>query len=127
MMIDSSRYWEVFDHYRQHFGEERIKVIWFEEFISNTDQVFNTVCRFLGISETTTVKQNQRYRNSRAQVLQSLNRTHKGNELKIDSSWTPETLHWAISQLREDNTRLLQHFGKPLDYWGKLFVEQHQS
>ena len=30
MMIDSSRYWEVFDRYRRHFDEGRIKIVWFE-------------------------------------------------------------------------------------------------
>ena len=40
MMLDSSRYWEVFDAYRQVFPEKNIKVIWFVEFFQNQPKMF---------------------------------------------------------------------------------------
>ena len=52
MIVDSSRYWEVFDAYRQKFDESKIKIVWFEEYIANTVAVFQDVCRFLGIDDS---------------------------------------------------------------------------
>ena len=52
MIVDSSRYWEVFDAYRQKFDESKIKIVWFEEYTANTVAVFQDVCRFLEIDDT---------------------------------------------------------------------------
>ena len=124
MMIDSSRYWEVFDHYRQHFDENCIKFIWFEEFISDTDNVFRDVCKFLGIDGNATINLNRTHQNSRTQVLQSLNMASEGHVPKPDSNLTLETRQWVLDQLRKDNAKFLEYFGKPVNYWTDLPVEK---
>lgn len=121
MMIDSSRYWEVFDYYRQYFDERSIKIVWFEEFISDTDSVFSDVCRFLGVDDDVQIDPGRVNQNSRAQVLQSINRSPTGAGSEVDTNWTQETRQWVLSQIREDNTRFLEYFGKPANYWGGLF------
>jgi hypothetical protein len=65
MIVDSSRYWEVFDAYRRQFGEQRIKIVWFEDYISNTEVVFRDVCRFLEIDCNVNPSINSQERNSR--------------------------------------------------------------
>jgi len=121
MMIDSSRYWEVFNYYRQHFKEDRIKIIWFEEFINASDSVFCDVCRFLRIDTNYTVDPERLERNDRSRVIQALNKACRGNIPQIDTTWSSQTKDWVVDQIREDNTQFLQYFGKPEDYWDDLF------
>ncbi len=117
MMIDSSRYWEVFDCYRKHFDEQRIKVIWFEEFISDSAIVFRDVCRFLNITENVTIDPGRIHHNSRSHVLQSLGRANNKVGTQPDANWAAETKLWVLEQIRDDNIRFLRYFGKPDDYW----------
>ena len=119
MIIDSSRYWEVFDYYRRHFDESRIKIVWFEEFIADTPQVFGDVCRFLGIDDQVAVNICSDRQNSRENALQRMDKLGRGN-LKVKTKWDRKTLRWVISQLRKDNRQFLRHFQKPLDYWHGL-------
>jgi hypothetical protein len=122
MMIDSSRYWEVFDCYIRSFGEQSIKIVWFEKFISDTEGVFSEICRFLGIDDDVRIDAGRVSQNSRSQVLKSLGWKHEGERPQVDINWTEETRQWVLSQLREDNARFLQYFGKPANYWADLFA-----
>jgi hypothetical protein len=119
MMINSSRYWEVFDAYRTVFGESNIKVVWFEEFIKDTTQEYAAICDFLQINRHTMndadIKINSR--DSVQQRIADLGQEYSDNELK----WLPEVYQWTVDQLRDDNLRFLAHFNKPVHYWGELF------
>jgi hypothetical protein len=123
MMIDSSRYWEVFDYYRQSIDESRIKIVWFEDFIKGTGKIFLEICRFLDIDEVHSIFADELCRNSRSQVLHRISRNSPGRSLHICSDWDPETRAWVIEQLRDDNCRFLRHFGKPPDYWDDLYCK----
>jgi hypothetical protein len=120
MILDSSRYWEVFDAYRQRFDESRIKIIWFEEYIAGKTAVFQEVCRFLGIDDTVLPDLEHERTNSRDNVLARMAAIGRGN-VPVDTTWDEKTRQWVIDQLRDDNTRLLAHFGRPRNYWGDLF------
>ena len=120
MMIDSSRYWEVFDYYRHHFREDRIKIVWFEDFINDTDSVFRDVCRFLNIDDGLSIVPAKRQLNSRAQVLESVKQVHHGSLPEMDADWDTETRKWVLDQIMEDNRQLLRYFGKPEDYWNAI-------
>jgi hypothetical protein len=121
MMLDSSRYWEVFNHYRQFIDEARIKVVWFEEFIGNTVDTFHDICRFLDIDDTIIIQADERYQNSREQLLSTVSdKSNEGSPL-INTDWDTEVRTWVLNQLRDDNSRLLDYFGKPQDYWGALY------
>jgi hypothetical protein len=121
MMIDSSRYWEVFDYYRRHFDEERIRIIWFEEFIRDTGRVFQDVCRFLGIDPDIEIGACSVQQRSRSQVLASMRRDNQDSGPQYAPEWKPDTRQWVLDQLRDDCTQFLRYFGKPEDYWGDLF------
>jgi hypothetical protein len=120
MVVDSSRYWEVFDAYRQRFGESKIKIVWFEEYIINTTSVFQEVCRFLEIDDTVIPDRERERTNSRNNAASRLAKLGRAG-VAIDSNWDEATRQWVINQIRDDNTRFLAHFGKPPDYWGHLF------
>lgn len=120
MIVDSSRYWEVFDAYRKRFGESRIKIIWFEDYVANTEAVFRDVCRFLDIDATVCPDFGRQELNSRADAekrMAALNRQH----IKIDMEWDRQTRQHVVNLLREDNLRFLAHFGRKADIWGDLF------
>lgn len=109
MIVDSSRYWEVFDAYRQAFGEAAIKVLWFEDYAARTLEVFQDVCRFLGIDDTFEPELGQQDRNERAEVHAS-------------PVWNPALKARVVDAIREDNLRFLDHFGKGREHWGGLYA-----
>jgi hypothetical protein len=120
MIVDSSRYWEVFDAYRKTFAESRIKIVWFEEYTVDTTAVFQDVCRFLEIDDTVVPDAELERVNSREAAPDRMGRLGRG-DVQVDTTWDEETRAWVIAQLRDDNCRFLDHFGRPRDYWGQLF------
>ena len=120
MIVDSSRYWEVFDAYRQKFDESRIKIIWFEEYIADTTAVFQDVCRFLEIDDSVIPDTGSARVNSRENATTRMAQLGRSG-VKVNTAWDEETRKWVIDQIREDNCRFLTHFGRPRDYWGALF------
>ena len=120
MIVDSSRYWEVFDAYRRRFDESRIKIVWFEEYIANSTAVFQDVCRFLEIDDSVTPAFEREVTNSRRDASARMAKLGKGH-IEVNTSWDEETRKWVIDQLRDDNCRFLAHFGRPKNHWGDLF------
>ncbi len=120
MIINSGRYWEVFDAYRQQFDESKIKIVWFEEYIANQTAVFQDVCRFLEINDTVIPDFTRENTNSRERAPARMAR-HGLNRFQINTNWDEETRKWVIDQIREDNCRFLAHFGRPKNFWGDLF------
>ena len=120
MIIDSSRYWEVFDAYRNSFSEEKIKVVWFEEYSKNTLVVFQDVCRFLNIDDSFIPVTAHEQMNSRADVLNRLQRLGRDTR-SINTIWEPQIRQKVINAIRDDNLKFLRYFGKPEDFWGNLF------
>jgi hypothetical protein len=120
MIIDSSRYWEVFDHYRKHFDESRILVVWFEEFIARLNTEFQKVCRFLEIDDAVDISIGHEQQNRRENAVQRMQRLGCGH-LQINTEWDKATHRWVVDQICEDNVKFLEHFKRPRDFWGDLF------
>ncbi len=120
MIVDSSRYWEVFDAYREKFNESRIKIVWFEDYITNSGGVFREVCRFLEIDDSVIPDFGRERTNSRENASIRMARLGRSN-VEVNTIWDMETRQWVMNQIREDNCRFLAHFGRPQDYWGNLF------
>ena len=120
MMVDSSRYWEVFDAYRQSFPEENILVVWFEELTQNQEKVFPELCRFLGIDDMPELVASPVHANSRDVKRKQVAATGQSME-DFDTQWDDETRAFVIDKLREDNLKILRYFDKGDDYWGDLF------
>ncbi len=120
MILDATRYWQVFEAYRSRFDESQIKIVWFEEYAERTTEVFRDVCRFLEIDasvepDLSTGLANPRLTTKERMALLGV------QSVEVDTSWDEESRCWVIDQLREDNTWFLNHFGKPLDCWSGLF------
>jgi hypothetical protein len=120
MIVDSSRYWEVFDAYRKEFDESRIKVVWFEEYIANRVAVFKDVCRFLEIADCVTPDFQHELTNSRELGYERMAKLGRTKD-QVNTTWNEEARQWVINQIRDDNCRFLAHFGRPKNFWGDLF------
>jgi len=120
MMVDSSRYWEVFDAYRQIFPEKNILIVWFEELTQNQQKVFPEICQFLEIDVPKEHLLSPIHANSRADRQEQFNAKGLSME-EFNTQWDDDTRAYVIDLLREDNLKLLNYFGKPEDYWGNLF------
>jgi len=120
MILDSSRYGEVFDAYRQKFDESRIKIVWFEEYVANTMAVFQEVCRFLGIDDKVKPDLERERTNSRERAATRMAAIGRPG-IQVKTTWDDATRRWVIDQLRDDNCRFLDYFGKPRNYWGDIF------
>jgi hypothetical protein len=120
MIVNSSRYWEVFDAYRQEFDESRIKIVWFEEYTTNQTAVYQDVCRFLDIDDSVVPVLDQENTNSRENASMRLARRGLG-DLQVNTTWDEKTRQWVIHKIRDDNCRFLAHFGRPKNFWGDLF------
>jgi hypothetical protein len=119
MIIDSSRYWEVFEAYRKGFGEDNIRVVWFEEYISNTDAVVRDVCSFLNIDASIPLPLERQSMNSRETVRGRIAAIGRG-WAQVDPKWDPATRKWVLEQIRDDNLRFLAHWGRPPSVWPDL-------
>ena len=120
MIVDSSRYWEVFDAYRKQFGETRIKIVWFEDYVANPGAVFGDVCRFLDIDDAVQLDFDRQERNSRADAEKRLAAMNRQN-LEIDTEWDSQTRQYVLDLIRDDTWRFLAHFGRQSDIWSDLF------
>jgi len=120
MIVDSSRYWEVFDAYRHAFEETKIKVIFFEEYIAGTVAAFQDVCRFLQIDDSVVPDLKRERVNSRDEAAARMAKLGRGN-FPINTTWDETVRREVLDRLREDNCQLLAHFGKPKSFWGDLF------
>lgn len=120
VILDSSRYWEVFDAYRKKFEESKIKVVWFEEYVKDTIAVFQDVCRFLEIDDAVVPNLELEQTNSREYAPARMVAIGRG-DVHVKTIWDEATRRWVIDQLRDDNCRFLDHFGRPRNYWGDLF------
>jgi Sulfotransferase family len=119
MIVDSSRYWEVFEAFRKQFGEQRIKIVWFEDYISNTEAVFRDVCRFLEIDCNINPSIDTQERNSRLDAPIRMAKLNRQN-VKIDTEWDQRTKHYVVGQVRDDCQRFLKYFGRQPDFWDGL-------
>jgi hypothetical protein len=120
MVIDSSRYWEVFCAYRMAFGDANIKIVWFEEYVAHQTAVFQEVCRFLEINDTVAPDFGSEQVNDRSKAAWLTNKL-ADNKMPLNTKWDMDTRKLVIDLIRDDNCQFLSHFGKPRDYWGDLF------
>lgn len=120
MIVDSSRYWEVFAAYQKKFGAAQIKIVWFEEYTAHTTAVFQDVCRFLEIDDTVVPARERERTNSRNDAAARMAKLGRDSSA-IDTTWEAALRQSVIEQIREDNLRFLAHFGKPADHWGEIF------
>jgi len=120
MIVDSSRYWEVYDAYRQRFDEGKIQVVWFEVYLVNKVAVLRDLYQFLNVSNGAVPNLKMEDTDSRKAAPWRMALLGRGN-VPIDTRWNEATKQAVLEQIRDDNFRFLSHFGKPTDYWDNMY------
>jgi Sulfotransferase family len=143
LLLDPSRYWAQLNEYRRFFPDDQIAVYFFEDFVADEVAVARSCCAFLGADPSEPLELgSEMMRNAsqgkrqRALVVDAV-RALPGYErfkrlvphtMKLffddhatrpipPARWKPETLEWAVAQLREDMAALLAHTGRDAAYW----------
>jgi len=121
MILDSSRYWEVYQAYRQFYDEKCLHIIWFEDFINHPIEVFEDCCRFLQVDSDFTPDMNLNEQNERTK---NISRVQGLDPRQLESifAWEPQLKSQVLEELKADNLQFLAHFEKPCDYWGDIFT-----
>jgi hypothetical protein len=145
--IDASCYWRQINRYRDHFPEDRILVLFFEDYTHSVQGVVDQCTDFLGLTRLTVasldVDRNQTSarrrdiapirllrqfrwfdlqmeRTKRAvpkSVQRLLKQVLKSNTGAGPPQWSPELRAWVLDQLAADNQRFLAAYGRPADFW----------
>ena len=100
MMVDSSRYWEVYSEYRKHFKKRQIKIVWFEEYIADKQTVFSSVCEFLGLDPNVEVAEDKEKSNTREYAMSRVQ-----GSAELDSTWDPKLLKKIKRELQKDTRK----------------------
>lgn len=143
-LVDSSNYWQQLEPYRPYFSEDRIHIIFYEDFKANPEASIRHCFEFLGLdpdvplanpnlilnrSSNKTVprhtlsrlREHSMFRAS-VKLIPELWRDWLKTRLffkKIQErpKWNLETLDWAIDTLEADTHKFLEYYGKPKNFW----------
>lgn len=143
-LIDPSRYWAQISAYRRYFADERILVLFFEDFKADPQRFLARCFRFIGVDSSFVPKGLRQPRNpsamheSDAPALKALRRLPAfGTAVRVlperwraairgrwftrrsgaRPAWSDEQLRKVQWQIGDDVRTFLYFYGKPLDYW----------
>ena len=114
-IIESSRYWKNISAYRKHFPDQRIKIIWFDKYVTNPDVVLADIFEFIGVDPSISIPYSHLPIASRKSRIENMKMS--GRTTSIDTTWNRSTRQWTIEQLGNDTRKCLEWCGKPADYW----------
>jgi hypothetical protein len=143
--IDTSLYWKQLSAYREHFSDDKILLLFFEEFKQDVHAVLEQCFRFLDVDPTVRIEgaETPRYvseGNKRSDLpvtnllrhklpgfykirdcvpkpIREAAKSYLKKPIEGRPKWEPETLAFALEQVRDDSAAFLAHCGKPADYW----------
>lgn len=142
-MVDASRYWRQLNYYRRYFADERILILFFEDFKTAQEEVLRSCYRFLGVDVDPRIEQPNRIENvsqgklaeSRFSVwvrhnprIRQLGRVVPGSlkqavrsfgrsRISRRPEWDAVTLEWVLCEIAADSAQFLAFAGKPGDFW----------
>ncbi len=142
--IDSALYWKQLSAYREHFPDERLLLLFFDDFKTNPDQVLEQCFHFLGVDASVRIPNASlpRYASAgkrRDRAVTNMLRRHVPffhelrdvapswlrrsvagvlkEEIVGRPSWPPETRRWIINQIAEDLKSFLRFAGRSEEHW----------
>lgn len=147
--VDRSRYWYQVQAYRQHFADDRILVLFFEDFIESPVKILRRVFEFLEVNPDFVPDSPGRRRNASRSYRQDRPWLAPLRDLgltrRLRTAMPPamrarfrrlltvgysdqavcdrNTLAWLAEQLREDTTTFLSFYGRESGFWS-LDVEE---
>lgn len=140
-IIDKSKYWFQINAYRDRFPDDRICVLFFEDFKSDPDATMRRCFDFLGVDPTVAVSAvraneggSRRVRGRLSGLMHSIGSVGKLRECvpaSIRSSvrkalsrpgpgrpeWTEESKKSALNEIGPDCEQFLDFYGKPNNFW----------
>ncbi len=143
-LVDSSNYWQQINAYRPHFPDDRILIVFFEDFRDNPNAVMRRCFEFLdvdpdaslanpelhiGQTSGRTVPRNtlsrlREYSLFRAGVKllpefwrNSLKKRLLFKKIQERPQWNQDTREWVAELLAADTRKFLEYTSKPIDFW----------
>jgi Sulfotransferase domain len=143
-LTDSSNYLAQLEPYQQFYGDESIRVVFYEDFCAEPDRVIKDCFRFLGVDPHVEVGASTAWLNESdgkcvaSPILSQLRsigiyrravdrlpfgprdriaRTLFYRKIRQWPEWHPETRAWVTDLLRSDLRRFLLQHGKMDDFW----------
>jgi hypothetical protein len=144
-MIADSQYWSLINIYRDRVPDDRIHVLFLEDFTRDPVRELEKCFAFLGVNEEFRIPELDRqlnagttkYRDSKtlrlirhhhfANRCLSLLGIHQDDWLRrlglrkrftLPIEWTPETRRWLHETLGDEIRSFLRFYGKPEEFWG---------
>ncbi|MEQ8757973.1 sulfotransferase domain-containing protein [Coleofasciculus sp. G1-WW12-02] len=143
-LVDTSNYWQQIDAYRTHFPDERIHIIFYEDFQADTEAVMRRCFQFLDVDPDAPLADPQLHLNpstgkkvpshtlSRLRSFSLFRATAKlippslrhrlkqqlfFQEFSGRPQWQPQTREWVADILEADTSRFLEYCNQPQDLW----------
>jgi hypothetical protein len=143
LLITQGMYWRNLSHYRHHFNDEQILVVFLEDFATGTTKEMGRCFSHIGVSPNVELVKPGKKRNSssdfrrdrrlgrwmrelglvdvaRDMVPRSVWRLGKRMLTERDQysvNWDPHVKRKVAQRLEPDARRFLEYCGKPKDYW----------
>lgn len=143
-MIEGNLYWRNISAFRRYFSDDRILVLFFDDFKKDPEALIRRCFRFLDLDPDAPLRAPELPRNKRESkredkaVLRTLRRIPGYEKVRdalfpaavrpglrrfvtspipVRPQWDEETFLWVVDQIRDDNRRFLEFYGKPADFW----------
>lgn len=146
-LVDPSKYWKQVSRLRSHFPDNRIKLVFFEDFIEQPDEVFRDILAFLGLPQepailNLTVPRNSGRRKPWAtkssRWIRKIPGFHRAKEnsprlvglmnslllskvedprIEQRSKLDRPTFEWLVNELEPDARQFLRFTNRPQDFW----------
>lgn len=149
-ILDACRYWKQIGFYRQFYPDEKIKVVFHEDLVSNPRLVLCQLFGFIGVSTEFSGEmnvKNSNVSNEKNAPIYSVAQMRRSSLAVFARRYFPEAIYdsgrdayrwilqkssrsikrrpvldpasheYVVSELSEDVSRFLFHYGKPVDFW----------
>lgn len=144
LLVDSSNYWQQINVYRDHYPDERILILFYEDFIKKPEAIMRRCFEFLKVEPdapipdfyirqgqtsgrlvpTNTLSRLRSFSSFRAVVKlipeyirKPLKKRLFSKKIQERPQWTPENRAWVADILEDDIHEFLKYAGKPVDFW----------
>jgi hypothetical protein len=141
-VVDTSRYWRQISAYREHFEDEQILVLFFEDFVQDPGAVLERCFEFLGVDPSLGLTDSNLIVNASTDygvdgpLIRFVRKLPGVESIKLAAPvfskavgaklrrpmpeppiWPAELRQQVIDQLADDSAMFLRHYDKPTDWW----------
>ena len=143
-LVDSSNYWKQINAYRPHVSDDRILIVFYEDFKVNPNVVMRRCFEFLDVDPDISTKESNLHLNPSSgkkiptnflsclrsyplfrtgvklipkSLREPIKRQAFFKKIQEKPQWSPETRDWVVDMLEADTYRLLEYCGKPKEFW----------